>query len=54
MIRQGYLRVVFPGLEREDYLTFISGAQDGRPEELCQLVRQTLWEMFFEMVHRMN
>lgn len=33
MVRQGYLPVVLQAMERQDYLTMISDAQDGNPDE---------------------
>lgn len=47
LIRQGFLPVVFQDLERLDYLSMISEAQDGEPEGLCSYVAQTALDMMF-------
>jgi hypothetical protein len=47
MVRQGYLPVVFRDMDRTDYLKMVSDAQDGKPEELCEAVAFTQWEMLF-------
>lgn len=38
LIRQGFLPIVFQDLERLDYLSMISEAQEGEPEGLCSYV----------------
>ncbi|KFY21166.1 hypothetical protein V491_03112 [Pseudogymnoascus sp. VKM F-3775] len=47
LVRQGYLPVVFQSLDRQDYLTMISEAQDSEPEGLCTYVAQTALDMMF-------
>lgn len=47
LIRQGFLPVVFQDLERMDYLSMVSEAQDGEPEGLCSYVAQTALDMMF-------
>lgn len=44
MIRQGYVPVVFQGLERQDYLRMIKDAQDGDPGEFVAKVLTTQLE----------
>jgi Fic family protein len=45
LIRQGFLPVVFPYLDRMDYLKMVSDASDRQPEELCQSIVTTQLEM---------
>ena len=47
MVRQGYLPVVYIGMDRKDHVSLVSNAQDGKPEELCELVALTEAEMLF-------
>ncbi len=44
MVRQGYLPVVLQATQRQDYLTMISDAQDGNPDEFVVRVLMTQLE----------
>ncbi|KAL2075252.1 hypothetical protein VTL71DRAFT_195 [Oculimacula yallundae] len=52
LIRQGYFPVVFVDLARDDYLKWISDAQDGKPDDLCANYAQKQLEMMEKMTLR--
>lgn len=50
MMRQGYWPCLMQNLERQDYLTMVSDAQDGRAEAFVDRVLRTQFEMLTALV----